>query len=132
MVTLKLKANPTFHEKVGIPVHGGDSVDVDFEFKHRTRTEFAAFCKALDEKMAGANTADEIVDADVWYVMQTVVAWGLTDTFTADNVRELLQNYQGAAGAIASTYTQSLMQVKLGNSGERRARSTPKNPTPLN
>lgn len=132
MATLKLKANPTFHEKVGIPVHGGDPVEVDFEFKHRTRTEFSAFCKELDEKTAASNTAEEIVDADVWYVMQTVAGWELTDAFTAENVKTLLQNYQGAAGAIAEKYTQSLMQVRLGNSVERRARSTPKSPPPLN
>lgn len=131
MSTVKLKANPTFHEKVGIPIHGGDPVDVDFEFKHRTRTEFAAFCKELDEKTAASNTAEEIVDADVWYVMQTVAGWELTDAFNTENVKMLLQNYQGAAGAIAQKYTSSLMQVKLGNSVERRARSTHQSPTPL-
>lgn len=133
MATLKLKANPTFHEKVGIPVHGSsDPVDVDFEFKHRTRTEFAAFCKELDERTAAADTTEAVLDADVWYVMQVAVAWELTDPFTEDNVRELLQNYQGAASAIAGKYTNALMQVKLGNSVERRARSIPKSPTTLN
>lgn len=140
MATLKLKANPTFHEKVGIPVHGdGDPVDVDFEFKHRTKPEFDAFQQKLNEKTKIANAQQdaakkeqELRQIDVWYVLQVAVGWEFTDAFGAEGINELFDNYQGAASAIAFQYTLSLMQVKLGNSGERRARSTPKSPTPLN
>lgn len=132
MATFKLKANPTFHEKVGIPVHGGDPVDVDFEFKHRTKPEFDAFRKELNEKTEAATTDQELRDANVWYVLQVAVGWELEYQFNAESINELFDNYQGAPGAIAEQYTLSLMQVRLGNSVERRARSTPKSPMPLN
>jgi hypothetical protein len=132
MANLNLKANPTFRQKVGIPVHGGDPVDVSFEFKHRTKPDFDAFQKELFAKTAAATSPEELRQVDVWYVLQVAVAWELTDAFGEASINELFDNYQGAAGAIAEQYTLSLMQVKLGNFGERRARSTNQSPTPLN
>jgi hypothetical protein len=39
MISLRLKANPTFRAKVAIPVPGEKPVEVEFEFKHMKRGE---------------------------------------------------------------------------------------------
>lgn len=36
MAIFKIKADPTFKAKVGIPLPGGTTADVEFEFRHRT------------------------------------------------------------------------------------------------
>lgn len=103
MPTLKLVAEPTFKSKVAIPVAGGRSEEVEFEFKHRTRTDLAKWMEGAKDR----------TDADS--VMGTVIAWDLEDKFTKANVERLLENYHGAARAIASTYLSELMALRLGN-----------------
>ena len=103
MATLKLIAEPTFRSKVGIPVAGGKSVEVEFTFKHRTK-------KALDEFV---NSRTEKTDTESF--MEMVTAWELEDAFNAENVELLLQNYIGSALATYRVYVDELVKAKLGN-----------------
>lgn len=100
---LKLKANPTFKAKVGIPIPGGEPVDVEFEFKHRTKEELAEFIKA------SASIPDDES------ILQVCVGWGLDDAFTPENVRIFTENYHRASRAVAVKYLAELTQVRLGN-----------------
>lgn len=88
-----------------IPVAGGEPVPVEFEFKHRTQTQFLEFMKEAREK--------GLKDPD--YVLAVAVGWELTDPFSRKSINELLQNYHGAAKAIGTKYADELMQAKLGN-----------------
>ena len=103
MALLKLQASPKFKAKVAIPVAGGPSVPVEFEFKHRTAAALEEFFKQAADR------------SDLDSVMETATGWELTDKFNRENVELLLQNYQGAARAIAETYTRELMALRLGN-----------------
>lgn len=100
---LCLKANPTFKAKVGIPVPGGEPVQVEMEFRHRTRDELVKFL----ESSADMND-DEAV-------MAVITGWGLDDKLTRENVHRLTQNYYGAGRAIVDKYLAELTQARLGN-----------------
>lgn len=97
MTTIKLKADPTFEAPVLIPVPGrADPVAVKFTFKHRTVDEFAKFSQLVDR-------------SDIDGVMAVAVGWELTDDFTKKNVNTFLENYHGAAIAIAKKYISELL-----------------------
>lgn len=104
-MAFKLKANPTFKTKVGIPIPGGEPESVEFEFRHRTLDGITKF---REECAAGKKSNREVFDA-------IVVGWGLTDEFNGDNIDMLLQNYPGAANAIAGVYLEELFKARRGN-----------------
>lgn len=100
---LKLVADPTFKASVDIPVPGGSSVPVVFEFKHRTREALADFLKTVDTLTHDAA------------VMAVANGWDLDEPFNEKNVAALVQNYLGASNAICNAYLRELTQAKLGN-----------------
>lgn len=104
MADLKLKADPTFWEKVGIPVPGKGVVKVGFQFKHRTRDELKLF---VDEE---AKDLD-----DVAYTQAVAVNWEFTDEFNKENITTLVQNYLGFPKALARTYIESLSGERVKN-----------------
>lgn len=112
MPTLKLNADPTFKTKVAIPIPGGEPVEVEFEFKHRTSDELAEWMKT-----AGKRT-------DIESTTGCIVGWALDDKFNKANVERLLKNYHGASRAIASKYLSELMVLRLGNFGPSPGPST--------
>lgn len=101
MSKLSLKANPTFKAKVGIPVHGGEPVPVEFTFKHRTRDEFK---KWLDQERDDAAA-----------ILEMAEGWDLAEPFDKENVEILVQNYSGAPKVIFDKYLDELAQARLGN-----------------
>lgn len=103
MTKFKLDPNPTFTVAVDIPVHGGKSEPVKFTFKHRTREEM----KGLFDEAVKKN--------DVETVLELVAGWELDDELNEENVRRLVENYQGAGHAIVRTYLAEIQQVRLGN-----------------
>lgn len=103
MAKLTLVANPTFKAKVGIPVAGGDPVEVEFTFKHRTKSALDEFIKSRAEKS----------DVDSFFDM--VEGWDLTDTFNRESVELLLENYIGTALTTYRAYIDELVQAKLKN-----------------
>jgi hypothetical protein len=103
MAKLTLKAAPTFRAKVGIPMAGGASVDVMFTFKHRTKTELIEFVTTRVDK------------SDEETFLEMVTGWDLEDAFTPENVKELLENYIGAALAVYEAYKAQLVKAKEGN-----------------
>ena len=103
MIKFKLDPDPVFRAKVSIPVHGGKSAEVEFGFRHRTRDELYEFMKGI-EKME-----------DVAIVMAVAASWELSDPFTEENVRKMLQNYMCSGKAIASRYIDELTAASAGN-----------------
>lgn len=102
-VKFKLEAAPTFKAKADIPVHGGEAVPVEFEFKHRTRDEMAKWL----ETSAGRSDVDSLLDV--------LVGWELSDSFGKESIERLVQNYCGAAPAIVARYVDELIQARRGN-----------------
>ena len=103
MAKLSLVANPTFTAKVGIPVAGGDPVEVVFTFKHRTKDELDEFIKTRADKP----------DTDSF--LEMVVGWDLEDKFTPENAGLLLQNRIGTALATYRVYVDELIGAREKN-----------------
>lgn len=103
MAKLSLVANPTFTAKVAIPKAGGDPVELEFTFKHRTKSGLAEFMTSRDDK------------TDTESFMDMVVGWELADEFNAESVDTLLENYIGTALATYHVYIDELVQAKLKN-----------------
>lgn len=103
MAKLKLIAEPTFRAKVGIPTAGGEAIDVEMTFKHRTKTQLDEFVNSRADK------------PDSESFMEMVTGWELPDEFNRENVDLLLENYIGAALATYRVYIDQLVQAKLGN-----------------
>lgn len=103
MSKLKLKADPTFRRKVGLTTHDGKVVEVEFTFKHRTKSE----AKKLEDEIKGKD------DAEV--IMLVAGGWELEDEFNADNLRVLAENYMAASVEIFFEYTRALNGARLGN-----------------
>lgn len=104
---LKLQPSPTFTAKVGIPVPGQEKrVQVKITFAHMTRDEFAEFS-------AGDARLDR---SDVDSIMAITRGWEDIDApFGRDAVTQLLQQYHGAAFAIAETYAEELRGARAKN-----------------
>jgi hypothetical protein len=103
MARLKLHASPTFKAKVPIPIPGAAPHPIEMEFKHRTRKELDALLR------------DKGTQLDTDFVLSIATGWDLDDKFDRENVETLLDQYGGAARAIADTYTRELMGARLGN-----------------
>ena len=103
MAKLSLIANPTFTTQVGIPVAGGDPVEVSMTFKHRTKSDLDAFIKSRE----GKTDAESFLDM--------VCAWDFDEEFNPASVELLLQNYIGTALATYRKYVDELVQARLKN-----------------
>lgn len=103
MGKLKLVANPTFKAKVGIPVAGGEPVEVEMVFKHRTKSDLDKFMSSREDK------------TDVESFMEMVDGWDLEDKFNKESVGLLLENYIGSALATYRVYVDQLVQARVKN-----------------
>lgn len=103
MAKLTLNPAPTFKAKVGIPVAGGEPVDVEFVFKHRTKDELDAFIESRKGK------------SDKETLLEMASGWELDDPFSAESVERLLQNYAGAGLAIYKAYIAELYGARIKN-----------------
>jgi hypothetical protein len=103
MAKLTLTPAPTFRAKVDIPVAGSKPVPVEFEFKHRTKSDLDKFMQSR----AGV--------ADLDSIMEMVVSWDLAEPFDRDAVTALLENYAGSAIALYVAYVDELLQAKRKN-----------------
>jgi hypothetical protein len=101
---LKLKANPTFKAKVGIPIPGGDPVDVTFEFKAMARSKLKAFGDDMKDKENSE------------FLLPLVVGWdGVEAPYSQEALSELLDQYIGSGRVIWDTYVAELTASRSGN-----------------
>jgi Phage tail assembly chaperone len=111
MISLKLKANPTFRAKVAIPVPGEKPVEIEFEFLHKTRSQLEAWREQRLKAIEAGEEAD-----DVQTVLGIVSNWfGIDGDFNEANLREFFDNYHAAPLAIGKRYGEELTQARLGN-----------------
>lgn len=103
MSRLKLVADPKFRAKVAIPLAGGDPVEVEFQFKHKTKTALNEFISSREGK------------SDTDTIFEITAGWELEDEFNKENVNTLLENYAGSAVAIYQTYIEELVQARVKN-----------------
>jgi hypothetical protein len=103
---LKLQPNPTFTAKVGIPVPGGEAVEVSLTFKHMTRAE-------LEQFLTGQDAAKR---PDLETVMAIVQGWdGVDAPFSRQSVEAVLSQYHAFARTVVGAWVNELTQARLGN-----------------
>lgn len=92
-MSFKLKANPTFKRTIQIKDLDGNASELKLVMKHMRRSVLKEFSEALTGR------SDDDIVADI------VVGWEDVDTeFSQDALRELLQEYAGAAALIWIDY----------------------------
>jgi len=98
-----LSANPTFKAPVKIGVPGGDPVDVEFTFKHRSKDAMKQFITEMKGK------------EDVDLIKDIASGWELDDAFDTESLEKLNQNYPGAALGIWQVYVTELQGARAKN-----------------
>lgn len=91
-----LQPKPTFKANVSIPRAGDEDGVLTFTFNHKPLKELADL-----EKLEGKTATD--------FLMEIISGWALPDTFNAENLSLLLENYPAAMRAIPETYYRELM-----------------------
>jgi hypothetical protein len=104
MGKIKLNPDPTFSAPVTLPVPGKPSVEVEFTFKHRTRSELKAFIDVSGERQ----------DADT--IMAMCTGWELEEVFNKDNVDLLVENLcLSAPSRVFNVYLDQLIKGREKN-----------------
>lgn len=129
----------TFEREVSIPTSDGSDLKLCFAFRHRTRTEFAAFTQPRLERLhvlaqqaiaqeearlrgeiAGAKDllamAEEANLRNADSILQMASDWGIEgEEFTRENVARFCNLYPGAEDAIFEDYRRGMLEGRLGN-----------------
>lgn len=101
---VKIVASPTFKATVDIPSAGGQTVSIEFEFKHKTRTAFLAWAKP------------DVPQANEDAVLEIASGWtDIEDPFNRDSLTILFENFQAAPTAICEKYAQELLLGRAKN-----------------
>ncbi len=103
MAKFKLEVKPTFKSKIQMPLHGGDTAELEFEFKHRTRDQIAEWVKGLS-KMSDPDIMEDILSG-----------WSIDEPFNRQSIELLCQNFVGAPHVLYETYLLELRQAREKN-----------------
>ena len=103
-IKFTLNPQPTFKKEVKMPIPGAGFVDVEFTFKHRSKSEFKEFMELAKDQ-----------DDDTALVMDVASGWELQEPFDKEHVEKLVDSYVGAARAIFTTYVDELIKARVGN-----------------
>lgn len=103
---LKAKIKPTFNAKVKVHVHGGETHEIDVEFKHMRKDDFQAyFARAVEEETP-----------QIDQLLGLVESWrGLEFEPTRDGMAELDQLYPSVIPQILMAYAEELAKGRRGN-----------------
>lgn len=103
MAKFTLAVKPTFKSKIQMPVHGGGAVELEFEFKHRSRDQLAEWGKTL-VKLPDPEMLEDIL-----------AGWNIDEPFGRESIELLCQNYAGAPKVLLETYLLELRQAREKN-----------------
>ena len=104
-----LEVSPTFKAEVTIPRAGGDSFDIEFVFKHRTKAEL----KEFSESLTAASGEDAPKDTEV--LLDISSGWDLDEPFDIDSLEKLTQRFMGSAQAVIGVYFSELAGARAKN-----------------
>ncbi|OZI31732.1 hypothetical protein CAL29_28070 [Bordetella genomosp. 10] len=103
-IKFTLNPQPTFKHKVKLPIPGADFAEVEFTFRHRSKSEFKEFMEQAKDQ-----------EDDAALVMDMACGWELQESFDRENVEKLVENFVGAARAIFTAYVDELIKARVGN-----------------
>lgn len=120
----KITQNPTFKAKVDIPRVGGESIQVEFEFKFLPRKKLAEMYekwqgRLTDLTITEDTTLTELTDLEIdlqtEQIKDVVVGWDFEDEFNDENIEALVATSVHAARAVIERYQDVYRETKLGN-----------------
>lgn len=127
MAKFSVKRNPTFTASVSLPVVGGESVAVNFTFKHMNRIELAEFqnkriefAKSIaDLASQNTTTASDIakfaIDFEFPQLKGVIEAWDIEEELNDSNLMELVESGSEITAAIVNGYIDAYHKAREGN-----------------
>lgn len=125
MAKIKLGTPPkNFKRKISIDLLDGTKGDVEFTFKYRTRSEYAAL---MDNTLKAENDAeipkdetaaqafDRIGAGTVDFILDIAESWDLDDDFNHDNVKTLIDTYPAITAAASEAYRLAILDGRTKN-----------------
>jgi hypothetical protein len=122
----KIAQNPTFKSKVKIPRVGGETIEVEFEFKYYPRKELAKLFdkwaveseklfKDLPEEAQYSELVEKQEQLQVNQIKDVAIGWEFEDEFTDENIASLVDTGQAVVDAVMDAYNTAYQKAKSGN-----------------
>lgn len=120
----KIAQNPTFKQTVAVPRIGGESVQIEFEYKFIPRKELAGLYDSWREAAEGleVNEDSKLIDLtefeiklQVQQLKDILVGWNFEDEFNDENIQALVEMSVHATQAIIAGFQEAYSKAKLGN-----------------
>ena len=119
----------TFPMTVTVQLHEGGTGAVRLDVFYRTRTEFGGFIDTImdeagvqpagqsedDVKFSLRQAMEKTVDKNAEYIMKIAKGWDLERPFNLANVRQLCDEFPGAALDCIDGYRKACQEGRLGN-----------------
>lgn len=126
MSKIKLGTPPKeFKKDVTIPLLEGDSEDVTFTFKFRTRQQYGELVDAMNEKSSKPPKGNKPLTTKegfeigaqlaIDYIMDIASGWSLPEEFNKDNIRLFVDNIPGASMAVTEAYRLAIVEGRIKN-----------------
>ncbi|CAL1778356.1 tail length tape measure protein [Acinetobacter phage vB_AbaS_Silvergun] len=122
-----IKRDPTFKTTIPLPVVGGKSVPVDFEFRYLDRkglSEFQGsrveFAREFGEFVSKPDTtstqiAQMAIDFEVPQLKSIIVNWDIEEEFNDENLAALVESGSEITAAIVEGYFDAYVKAREGN-----------------
>ena len=118
------KAPKNFKRKVTIDLLDGGKGDIEFTFKYRTRSEYAALMDTTLAAEAGADVPkdetavqafERIGAGTVDFILAIAEGWDLDDEFNADNVKWLIDTFPAITPLASEAYRLAILDGRTKN-----------------
>jgi hypothetical protein len=109
-VAFRIVPNPTFRARVALSVPGAAPGVIEVEFRHKGRTEFAAWWETID----GRNDAD-ILGSVIAGWSDVVDGAGMPVPYDIDALALLLDRFPAAAVELRDAYLKALFEAREKN-----------------
>ena len=125
------QAPKTFKKEIIVPLLNGETAEINFTFRFKTRDEYA---KLIDKLMADENpkaskakkTEEEkeltlsaafakVSKSTVDFILEIAEGWDLEDKFSAATVEQLMNEFPGATAAISEGYRAAILEGRVKN-----------------
>lgn len=119
------KRPETFKRVVTFKTLDDAELQINCEFKYRTKTEFGAFIDGIlsdaglkregGEEFSMSTLMEKTVDKNAYYLLEVLKGWDLEVDLVEDAARQLCDELPAAATAIMEAYSLACREGRLGN-----------------
>lgn len=125
------KAPKTFQKEIIVPLLNGESAEINFTFKFKTRDEYAKLIdklmaaesptstkskKTVEEKaLSLAETFAKVSESTINFILEIAEGWDLDDAFNKSTVAQLMNEFPGSTAAISEGYRQAILEGRVKN-----------------